>query len=361
MKILYITNAVNGPNGLERVLSIKTAFFIRNYHYEVSILVLNDGHVQPFYEFDEHIHFFSILVQEGILTYFKNYVNGVQKVVDFFQPDIISICDDGIKAFLLPRFLKTSAKLVYERHASIYFNTKRNRIGRMARWLMRKLAIKFDRFIVLTSGNASEWNLKNVEIIPNPVSFFSSFENPLNQKKVIAVGSHSYNKGYDRLLTIWKNVNVDFPDWNLYIYGKVDDAQTYIKQVRQMQIANIFFENPVKQIQDVYEHSSLLVLPSRTEGFGMVLIEAMACGVPCVSFNCPSGPADIIRDGEDGFLVEDNNLSLFEFKLKELMHNDSKRMEMGLAARENVRRFSMHSIAEKWNDLFLTLIKMNDK
>lgn len=357
MKILYITNAVNGPNGLERVLSIKTAFFIRNYHYEVSILVLNAGHVQPFYEFDEQIHFFSIVVKGDFLTYFKSYLNGVQKTVDFFQPDIISVCDDGMKAFLIPVFLKTSAKLVYERHASIYLNTKQNIIGKVARWFMRKLAQKFDQFIVLTSGNSREWNNKNVVIIPNPVSFFSSAENPLNQKKVIAVGSHTHNKGYDRLLSIWKKASADFRAWNLYIYGKVDDNQTYIKQAKQMQIANVFFEEPVKHIQNVYEHSSILVLPSRTEGFGMVLIEAMASGVPCVSFNCPSGPADIIRDGEDGFLVENNNENLFELKLKELMQDDSKRIEMGREARENVKRFSMHSVAKKWEHLFSTLTR----
>ncbi|MCB4234502.1 glycosyltransferase [Kaistella anthropi] len=124
-------------------------------------------------------------------------------------------------------------------------------------------------------------------------------------KKVIAVGSHSYNKGYDLLLTIWQKIENQFPDWTLEIYGKaVDD--TFPNMAKTMGLQQVFFHQPSTRIEEKYLESSVFVLPSRSEGFGMVIIEAMACGLPVVSFDCPHG-ADIITNGHDGFLAENGN------------------------------------------------------
>lgn len=356
MKLLYITNGINGSGGLERVLSVKASGLAEKQGYDVHILGLNQGNEKPFYEFSPKIKFESILVAGNPLQYWKSYKKGIQNVVDEIQPDVISVCDDGLKGFFIPSFLKTKAKIIYERHASIRLNTNKTLKGKLMQGLMQRQVGKFDKFIVLTKGNVKEWKASNLMVIPNPLSFESIIENPLNQKRIIAVGSHSFNKGYDLLVQIWKNIEKDFPDWQLDVYGKIDTGKTFLKMAEESGLKNIRFHPPVQNIQAEYENSSVLVLPSRSEGFGMVLVEAMACGLPCVAFDCPSGPGDIISHKQDGFLIPPNNLSLFEQNLSTLMTDEVKRLEFGRRAKENVRRFQVSEILTQWDQLFKSLL-----
>lgn len=355
MKLLYITNGINGAGGLERVLSIKASYLTDKMGYEVHILVLNDAHLQPFYQFSNQIIFHSIDVKGNPLQYFWSYKKGIQQTADEVQADIISVCDDGLKGFMIPSFLKTTAKVIYERHASIEMNRNAGFAGKLSAILMRIQSSKFDQFVVLTPANVKEWNVKNIAVIPNPLSFVSVKNNLLDTKKVIVVGSHSYNKGYDKLLIIWKSVEAKFPDWELNIYGKIDIDETFVNLAKRLELQHVNFCKPVSYIKSQYEDSSIMLLTSRSEGFGMVLIEAMACGVPCISFDCPSGPGDIISDKEDGFLVEDQNVEAFTVVLEQLMSNHDLRKKMGVKAKKNIERFSVPKVLAQWDQLFKTL------
>ncbi|MGV4415216.1 glycosyltransferase family 4 protein [Chryseobacterium sp. T1] len=355
LKLLYITNGINGAGGLERVLSIKASYLADKMGYEVHILVLNDAHFQPFYQFSDKITFHSIDVKGNPLQYFWSYKKGIQQIADEVRVDVISVCDDGLKGFTIPSFLKTTAKVIYERHASIEMNKNTGFMGKLSTILMKIQSSKFDQFIVLTPANVKEWKIKNIVVIPNPLSFVSTKNNLLDRKKVIVVGSHSYNKGYDKLLTIWKKVEAKFPDWELNIYGKIDKDETFVKVAKRLELQEVNFHHPISDIKSQYEDSSIMLLTSRSEGFGMVLIEAMACGVPCVSFDCPSGPGDIISDKEDGFLVEDQNEEAFTVVLEQLMSNHELRKKIGVKGKENVERFSIPKVLEQWDQLFKSL------
>ncbi len=355
MKLLYITNGINGSGGLERVLSVKASLLAEQYDYEVHILVLNEADQNPFYEFSKLIHFHSVAVTGAPWKYFMAYKKGIQQVVDQIRPDVISVCDDGLKGFLLPRLINTKAKWIYERHASIELNRQKGAAGKLTAFLMKQEARSFDAFVVLTDGNQKEWRGKNVKVIPNPVSFVSENVSDLSQKQIIAVGSHSYNKGYDLLLQAWQQVELKFSDWQLHIYGKVDAKETYIRMAEQMELTQVHFHVPHKDIQSKYLESSVLVLSSRSEGFGMVLIEAMECGVPCVSFDCPSGPADIIEHGVDGFLTEPGKIKELGEKLMLLMRDKMLRVQMGRKAKQNAQRYSAEVIVRQWDELFRSL------
>src|SRR5690606_33707944 len=180
MTLLYITNGINGSGGLERVLSIKASLLAEEYGYDVHVLVLNNAHTNPFYEFSPQIKFHSIKVGGNPINYFNSYKKGIQKIVDQIQPHIISVCDDGLKGFFLPTIIKTPAKWIYERHVSklIEVNESQSIIKKLSvrfKWnLMEFLAKKFDKFIVLTENNKEEWkSLKNIQVIVNPLSFVS--------------------------------------------------------------------------------------------------------------------------------------------------------------------------------------------
>lgn len=364
MKLLYITNGINGSGGLERVLSIKASALADDFGYEVHILTLNNQNQNTFFKFSDAIFLHDIKVGGNPIHYCKSYISGIKKMVQTIQPDCISVCDDGLKAFFLPKIIGNKIPVIYERHVSKSIEVgsnpgfKKRIITKTKFFLMNHLAKNFAKFIVLTNDNLNEWPLSNVKVIPNPLSFYPDESSSLDPKQVIAVGKQSYQKGYDRLLQSWKLVQEVCPDWQLSVYGKLEPSLGLEQQAVNLGIANsVTFSAPEKNIQAKYLASSLYVFPSRFEGFGMVLIEAMACGLPCVSFDCPCGPSDIITHGEDGFLIENGNTKAFAEQMIVLMQNETLRKNMGQTAKQNVKRYLPDTIVKQWDELFKSLVK----
>ena len=365
MKILYITNAIHGSGGLERVLSVKASYLAENFGYNIHILTLNSRHKKPFYNFNPSIKFHDVEVGGNPINYFLKYKKGIQNVLKNLNPDVISVCDDGLKGLLFPIFFGKKIPIIYERHVSKQIEYRANNMS-----LVEKLKLKFKfslmdfggkrfhKFVVLTEGNLKEWNFKNLMVISNPLPFETLEKSKLINKKIIVVGKQSYQKGYDRLLKIWKLVHEKFPNWKLEIYGKLDSTLGLEKICENLNFKNsVSFLPPVKNIQDKYMEASIYLMTSRFEGFGMVLIEAMSYGVPCISFDCPHGPGDIINNGKDGFLVTNGDLKEFVDKLVLLMEDTVLRKSMGMVAKENVNRFNVESVMSQWDDLFQSLKK----
>jgi glycosyltransferase involved in cell wall biosynthesis len=351
MKLLYITNGITGVGGLERVLSIKASFLADKLGYDICIVSLNEKGKIPFYKFSSKIIFHSIEIGKRKTNYFR----GIQRIVKDFAPDIISVCDDGLKGFFVPLWINSRAKIIYERHVSKEMTTqgqKPNLKQKISFLLMDTGSWLYDRFVVLTNDNKSQWKFGNIEVIPNPLSFYPNSVSKLNNKRIIAVGKVTTQKGYDRLLEAWKLIEHKYPEWSIDIYGSVTDNNKLPEIIKG---TSIDIKKPVKDIQKEYLSASIYVLPSRFEGFGMVLTEAMACGVPCVAFDCPCGPRDIIRDKEDGFLVENGDIKQFAKQLSILIENERLRKKMGQRARQNVQRYDISIIARKWDNLFKSL------
>jgi glycosyltransferase involved in cell wall biosynthesis len=215
----------------------------------------------------------------------------------------------------------------------------------------------YDNFLVLTEQNKREWKrMKNMKVISNPLSFYPQKKALLLNKRAILVGKLSYQKGQDMLVEAWEMITKKHPEWTLEIYGKKDGNSYYQHLIEQKGLDNnIHLFDPVTNIEDKYLEASIYVLSSRFEGFGMVLIEAMAAGLPCVSFNCPYGPSDIICHGEDGLLVEPGNINKLAEKIIYLIENEDKRICMGRKARENVKRYLPENIVPQWDKLFKQL------
>lgn len=373
-RIVYCTPALYMAGGVERVLTLKANYFAEHFGYDITI-ILTEGKDKPlFYPLSEKVKVINLNIGfeelwtcsfiKKVFVYLKKqyqYKKLLKKELFLIRPDItISLLRREIN-FLTS--IKDGSKKIGELHVNRvnYRNFEQGEANFLknlfAKFWMYNLVTnlkQLDKFVVLTEEDRNNWvELNNVEVIPDPLTFSSSSRSSHTEKRVIAVGRYVYQKGFDLLLKSWSIVEKTCPDWILTIIGQGDRLQyeTLIDELR-IDRTRCKLLGPKEQIQDEYMSSSLLVMSSRFEGFGMVLVEAMSCGLPVVSFDCPCGPKDIIQDNVDGVLVESGNVKKLAEAIIMLIQHPQKREEMANKAIENVQRFRIDQIAGKWKSLF---------
>jgi glycosyltransferase involved in cell wall biosynthesis len=213
---------------------------------------------------------------------------------------------------------------------------------------------RLDKMVVLTDNALLDWpELDNVVKIPDALPFKIDSKSELSAKRVLSIGRYAYDKGNDLLLQAWSIIEKQNPDWTLDIYGN-GNREPYQKQMVEFgvdqQRCHLF--GPVADVKKEYLSCSVFVLPSRFEGFGLVIIEAMACGVPVVAFDCENGPRSIITDGENGFLIPPFDISLFAEKVMLLMKDHELRFRMGTNAQKTASQYEIDRIGQQWKRLF---------
>ena len=168
------------------------------------------------------------------------------------------------------------------------------------------------------------------------------------------MGRVDSQKGYQYLDAIWRIVKKRHPDWRLDIYGEGADLSENQSLIPQGE--HVYAHPQTLDILNKYKESSILVLTSVYEPFGLVMPEAMSCGIPVVAFDCPYGPSEIISDGKDGFLVDCYDVEAFANRLCMLIENEALRKQMGMYAAQSSLRFKKEVIMPQWNNLFKSLI-----
>lgn len=380
MKIAYIYPALNTIGGADRVITEKANYFAENYGYEVFIITAHQNNVPIYFplspkvkHIDLGVNFleqykYSLIKRSFVyMKLLKQYkkklthtlkelnvditITTISRDIDFLH----KIKDGSIKiaeAHTAKPFIRNMHQLIEK--GGIY-----RIIGK--RWIkkMEKAIKHFDALVVLTDTDVKSWsNIKQAIAIPNSTPFYPEESSDCLSKKIISVGRLSDEKGYDRLIQAWEKVTSNHPDWRLTIYGQGMLLERLNNMIKEKAMEKTFtIEPPVKNIQEKYLESSIYVMSSHFEGFGMVLIEAMSCGVPCISFNCPYGPKNIIKEGEDGFLVTDGNIEEFSQKISYLIENEEKRISMGKKSKQNIQRYTSDHIMPQWKELFHSLLE----
>ncbi|OJU36613.1 MAG: glycosyl transferase [Bacteroidales bacterium 45-6] len=378
-RIAYCIPSLYYPSGMERVLTLKVNYMVEHFGYEVHIVLTDGKDKKPYYGLHPSVHvhqldinydhLYGVPLYKRLFIYLEKqrlFKRRLNECLSRLKPDItISLLRRDIN--FINRMTDGSLKM-----GEIHFNKSNyrdftnNRLPRFIQEIVRKRWMQqltkelrqLKAFVVLTHEDAAEWNeLDNVKVIHNPLPFYPDSVSDCTSKQVIAVGRYMPQKGFDLLIDAWGLVSERHPDWILRIYG--DGMREQLQaQIDALDLdKSCLLEHSVPNIADKYCESSIFVLSSRFEGFGMVVVEAMACGVPPVAFACPCGPRDIVRDGEDGFLVENGNIGKLADRICYLIEHEDLRKEMGRKARENVRRFEMENIAGQWRKLFESLVE----
>lgn len=192
--------------------------------------------------------------------------------------------------------------------------------------------------------------IKNIVHLNNKGRYSS-----LESKRAIFVGRYYPQKGIPDFVRIWEIVHQRHPDWHLDMYGDGDFIEIPASEEERLQM-NIHANKADPDIFERYLESSFLLVTSLYEPFGLVMPEAMSCGLPVVAFDCPSGPAQIITDGLDGFLIKNRDIELFADKVCSLIESSELRHAMGKAAIESSHRFSTDHIMAQWMSLFKELM-----
>ena len=378
LKIVYCTPALYMAGGVERVLSLKANYLADNLGYDITI-ILTEGKNKPlFYPLSKKIKVINLDVDfEALWTcsFFKKIFVYLQKQRIFkkrLTEELIRLKAD-ITVSLLRREInfindiQDGSRKIGELHVNRanYRNFEAgdtNIVKRLfAKYWMHNLVShlkRLDRFVVLTEEDKSSWTeLSNVEVIPDPLAFDIDQVSPLTNKRVIAVGRYVYQKGFDLLLHAWKLIEQQHPDWELAIYG-MGDRTSYEQIITELQIdkTRCHLNGSTSDIKAEYLNSSLFVFSSRFEGFGMVLIEAMACGLPVISYDCPCGPKDIVRHNEDGLLVPSGSIGSLAKAMDIMMCDVNLRLQMAKAAVKNVQRYKLDSVCQHWHSLFESIV-----
>ena len=373
-KIVYCTPALYFAGGMERVLTMKANYFAEHFGYDITI-ILTEGEGKPlFYPLSDKVKVVNLNIGfeelwtcsfiKKIVVYLKKqylYKKMLKNELMRIRPDItVSMLRREINFI---NEIKDGSKKIGEIHINRAnfrnFDSKDdNFIKRLfAKVWMNNLVKKLkqlDSFVALTEKDKEAWvELDNVCVIPNPLSFVPQNISKLTEKRVIAVGRYCHEKGYDLLLKAWRIVQNSIADWRLEVFGEGDRSQ-YEEMISSLNIdrQRCILHGRSSNIQDEFEKSSLAVCSSKFEGFGLVITEAMVCGLPVVSFDCPWGPRAIIHDGEDGLLVENGNVEKLADAIIWMIQHPEMRSKMATKAIENVQRFSIEKIAEKWRSLF---------
>jgi glycosyltransferase involved in cell wall biosynthesis len=376
-KIAYCIPSIHTSGGMERVLTVK-ANYLASQGYDIHIIVTESANLSPYYPLSAAVTVeqlsidFDAMYQHSMIYRFLLYRCKMWKLrkrlnecLCRIRPDItISMLRRDVN--IINRMNDGSIKMgeihfdrvQYESFATPGFPFFiQKMIAQMRMRILLGELQKLNKFVVLTYEDAARWTeLDNVVVIPNPASFFPDEYSECTAKKVVAAGHYVELKGFDKLVTTWHDVSAKHPDWTLHIYGDGWLRERLQSQVDSLQLTHTcFLEHTTPNFMMKLLESSIFVLSSNHEGLPLVMIEAMACGVPVVAFACPCGPRDIISDREEGFLVTPGDTVELANRIIQLIEDENRRIEMGHKARAKAQQYRIEQIGRQWIDLFEAL------
>jgi len=183
-----------------------------------------------------------------------------------------------------------------------------------------------------------------------------AYANP-RRRHVIAMGRLHRQKGFDLLIDAFSQIAAHYRDWDLTIWGEGGERHALESQIKQANLGDrVYLPGATPNPQGVMKAAQLFVLSSRYEGFGNVLIEAMACNLPIISFDCPSGPGEIIQDGVNGVLVSPEDVTALAEAMEQLLRDDRKRESLASAARRALERFVINNVFPQWEELLQRIL-----
>lgn len=354
-KICFISGDISRSGGTERVGTI-IANELSKREYSVSILSFwkcagSYFHVDPNIKVDG-----LLCAKEGKL--YRTYIYPVIKLHNYIQTndiDIIIDIDTVLSVYSCMAVIGTKCKVISWEHFNYWAMVEKNKKKRfIAKKIIKRWASKL---VVLTDQD----RVKHIDTYNMADEFVRTIHNPclmnvipsynFNNNTFLAVGRLTRQKGFDLLLKAWSQFQKVNDTWKLVILGSGELKEELVTLSKKLDLKKVHFVEHTANVEQYYREASCYLLPSRYEGFPMVLLEAQSYGLPCIAFDCKTGPADLIKDNENGFLVENANINKFAECMQKFTKDRSAAEAMSAASLENMKRYRLSSIIDEWEDI----------
>ena len=382
MRIVYCIPHLYNSGGMERVLTQKVNWLAAHTDYEITIVTTEltpVGQSDVYFELDERVRVealgidFNADYHKPLLSKYIGHARRLRAykraLINYIRANEIDLCISlGGKevAFISTLPCRTMVEFHFAKdhrqqlldanHTEWFWHV----LGRIRTWQLVRDVRSVGQIVVLTEKDKQDWQqagCANVKCIPNPCALNSrkSKVESRKTKKVLAVGRLHEQKGFDMLLEAWNNVQRDnvqcTKDWTLRIVGEGEQRKKLEEQIRDLHLSNVVLAGRVENMVEEYAAASLFVLSSRYEGLPLALIEAMWCGVPCVSFDCPHGPAELLED-DRGWLVPAMDVAGLAKQIAYAMSHSEEAMERAQRAQEYAyEKYSEANIMPQWVQL----------
>ena len=374
---------MKSTNGVERVLSQRLSLLAESGEYDVYLITYNQYGAPFSFPISDKVHYVDLATRflngcsyHGWFQYIDRFLSKIKynqavcRCLSSINPDVITCVDIHLADLEAVLDLHINTVKVVECHCGLsayyddlnkYTSDKQSKERKIKDKLIDCVR-RFDKIVVMTEAERNDWGLVDkVVCIPNMlISYPECLPDQTNTyHRVISVGRYAYQKGYDLLIEAWKLIQDKYSDWSLHIYGSHDGDLGNYEQLNQtiddFKISNIFLHQATNDVYSEYIKSDFYVMSSRFESFGLVLIEAMSCGLPVVAFDCLFGPQSIVTERETGVLVPPSDVKRLADSICFMISHKDERIRMGRNAHEVVTKYKPERIISIWRKFYQSL------
>lgn len=342
MKLFFVISSLKNCSGSERVACILANKLVEQLNFDVTILNRDANFDEVFYPLNNRIEVKRILGSQ------LSFYNSLVKTVKFESPDMVVVHNMG-KLSILCSLIPNIKKLIILEHVSFISRPK------YVQFLSKIFYKKIDQVVTLTYRDKLSFDTfhSNVTVIPNFSPFPITIKKNYDQKQIVSIGRLTDQKNYVHLLKAWEKISHQLPEWKLCIYGEGEHETLLADYIEVHKLQNVFLKGATSNVQHIYESSDFFVMSSKYEGLPMVLIEAQSFGLPIVSYDCPNGPSEIVKDEVNGYLVENQNINQLADRILALASSPLKLVEFSKNSLINAQNYQPEKILHLWvNEVF---------
>ena len=382
MRIVYIFNSLALKGGMERILCDKMNYLLQHCGYDISFVSFQQGNHPMPYKLDERIKVIDLNTRfcelhrlNPVAAVFRNISlrrqlkQRLAHTLKQIKPDIV-VCTTT-DFYISECILDLPYHIIVESHIHmaeiLEVNLHKNRLLKLFckmfdHWHFTKIN-KAATLITLTQADKQDWEKHidtNIKVIPNIVTHYPKHITPYSDRpnRIVCVGRLTRQKGFDLLIEAWNRIAEKHKSWRIDISGHGELEKSLNKKIREYSLEeSIKINKPTDHIYDEYENSAFYVLSSRYEGFALVLVEAMSCGTPAVSFDCPHGPSGLIEPNYNGLLVPLADIEKLAEAMEWMITHKEERQQMSLNAREKAKNYTAENIMPQWTELFESIAR----